>query len=743
MNIEREKKVLKEIITAVNNEKYGMRRFLQATPYVEHDYFSFNGVINEEVFYEHLYYESKSIENKKQELYDSIVTDSGINTFFILGYQGCGKTTFINALLNYYTFKSKKKLNQDYLIDCDKNGVNGEETPLKIIFSKKLLSYIIRHNDIIYDYTDFYNVNHLVLRECVNSTSLYSVTNYFTKLIDKKESLDKIEVINELELFLSNLDIKDSLYIIILFYISKLYKLDNRLEDSVFLFIDNLDYIDNLKELAIFMNAIKSLTTDMSKIFNKLRLYEKDSSISSIRFTNKVKILVAMRETTYANLPNPHEVDFFDSIHSYCDITEWYNKNKIVDWRLKFLKNGNLLSEKKKGEANLILEIIRDNYTKDIFIPLYNNNYRRATKIITTVIIDHPKEFDSYDKLAKSKLLYLKHGARGILFKLVMDLFNSDENGEENCLRKIGVLDFQNRKSNDVSIARMILSYLSTMTDTLCDNPRRCVSVKKIIDNFDGIFTSNEIIRSLLNMYSLKDSIWTHLVSFGRYESSESIKEMLDKDDYSALDLNKTTVHYSCAGKIYLEVMTSHFEFFSTRIKGSQYPALFCYSNYKNGSKKFLDIIESVIHEVELCCNSLSTHNEKVCNSKGKTNIPMDIEEYLKSPFVASIKKINRVDKKRTQIRKQFHEDRIINSHIGYIDRFRMYIINNGKRFSQDSIAINESLCNVLERYIKLLDSVLITEYTKETLLPFYKTQLETIRETGYKNCNIPIKKDI
>ena len=207
MNIEREKKVLKEIITAVNNEKYGMRRFLQATPYVEHDYFSFNGVINEEVFYEHLYYESKSIENKKQELYDSIVTDSGINTFFILGYQGCGKTTFINALLNYYTFKSKKKLNQDYLIDCDKNGVNGEETPLKIIFSKKLLSYIIRHNDIIYDYTDFYNVNHLVLRECVNSTSLYSVRNYFTKLIDKKESLDKIEVINELELFLSNLDI--------------------------------------------------------------------------------------------------------------------------------------------------------------------------------------------------------------------------------------------------------------------------------------------------------------------------------------------------------------------------------------------------------------------------------------------------------------------------------------------------------------------------------------------------------
>ncbi len=244
-------------------------------------------------------------------------------------------------------------------------------------------------------------------------------------------------------------------------------------------------------------------------------------------------------------------------------------------------------------------------------------------------------------------------------------------------------------------------------------------------------------------MYSLKDSIWTHLISFGRFEANESIKEMLASDNYSALDLNKTTVHYSCAGKIYLEVMTSHFEFFSTRIRATQYPPLFCEQNYKYGSKKFLEIIEAVIHEVELCCTSLSKHNDRVRNIRRKSGMPMDVKSYLDSPFVASIKKTDRINKSNVQIRKQFHEDRIINSHIGYIDRFRLFIINNGKRFSQNSVDTNKSLCNILKRYIDLLDKVLITEYTKKTLLPFYKSQLNLIIESEYKNFNIPIKKDI
>lgn len=561
--------------------------------------------------------------------------------------------------------------------------------------------------------------------------------------IDRKKSLKTPKDLNALEKQLAQLTAKDALYLIVLFYIANQYESASHLSDPVFLFIDNLDYIDELKELQIFMNALKSLTTDMGKIFPKLRLYKNATSESKIGFTKKVKIIVAMRESTYANLPNPHEVDFFDAIHSYYDITEWYDKDKIVDKRLTFLKQGKLLSEKKKKEAELISEIIRDKYTKDVFISLYNNNYRRTTKIITTIIIAHPKEFENYYTLIKSKESYLKHGARGILFKFVLDLFNSDENGKENCFRKIGVLDFLNRKNNNVSIARLILSYLSTHTNTICDNARMYVSVKTIVDNFEDIFSKDEIIRSLLNMFSLKDSIWTHLISFSRFESRESIKDMLDKNDFSSLDLSKTTVHYSCAGKIYLEVITSHFEFFSTRIKGSQYPALFCSSNYINGSKKYLKIIGNVIQEVELCCAALSKHNEKVRRVKSQTNnMPMSTKAYLESSFVASIKKINS-DKKCPQIRKQFHEDRLINSHIGYIDRFRLYLLKNSKQYNQKSTEVNKELCDIIERYMDLLKKVLITDYTRDILLPYYEKRLTEIKESNYQKCNIAIKKDI
>lgn len=738
----RKNTILAKIINAINADKYGMKRYLQATPFREHDYYSFDGTIDAEVFFDCLYYENKVVLSEKKALYNKIVGNSGLNTFFVLGYQGCGKTTFINSLLNYYTDESKKSINQDYLIDCDKAGVDGESQPLKIIFNKKLLSYIINHRNTLYNYLNFYNDNHLVLRDCVNSTSFYKLRNFFKEFIDKKREISNADDINEMEEFVNKFNVKESLYIIILFYLSDLYNSNDRVNDPVFLFVDNLDYIDNLNELEVFIDAIKSLTTDLGKICHRLCLSKDNPGPSNIRFTEKVKILTAMRETTYANIPRSHGMDFLDDIHSYIDITEWYDKNKIIRRRLSFLRKSEQLSPSKKTEADLILKIISDKYTKVIFFPLYNNNYRRATKIISSLIIEHPIEFESYDVISKSDKQYLKHGSRGILFKCVFDLFNAD-NKDENCLKKIGVLDFQNRKTNEVSIARLLLSYLSNLTDTICDNPRGCVSIRKIIDQFEGIFTEKEIIRSILNMYSLKDSIWTHLVSFSRFESKESIKEMLLNDDYSGLDLNRTTVHYSCAGKIYLEVITSHFEFFSTRIKGTQNSALFCYSNYKKGSLKFLEIIESVFKEVELCCRSLSDFNNRIMNTKSQNGSQMSERDYLDSFFVASIKKPNRKDKKKIQIRKQFHEDRIINSHIGYIDRFRLYLLNQQKNNIYNPVSINKSLCEIIQRYVDLLKKVPLTDYTENELLPFYEEQLELNKINEYKEFFIPIKKGL
>lgn len=742
MSVKEEVLVLEKITTMLNDDKYGMSRFLQATPYTDHDYFSFQGLIDEDVFYSHLYYESEYATNKKKELYKMLKGNAGINTFFILGYQGCGKTTFVNALLNYYIRYARKEVNEDYLIDCDKNGTDGEKEQLRIILSKKIIKYIISHKDILCNYLDFYRRNHMILRECVNAFVLHDIWKYFSVFISEKKDIEDPDDLNELEKFFNKLSVRDSLYVIVLFYLANKYYDDDQENDVYFLFVDNLDYIDDYEQLGLFMDAIKALTTDMDKIFNRLCFSKNSSASSNNRFTEKIKILIAMRETTKANIPNPHGVDFFDSIHSYEDITELYNKNGIVDWRLKFINRSTSLSPIKKQEMDLIREIIADKYTREVFIPLYNNNYRRTTKILTNIIIENPREFSDYHKLMSSNVPFYRHGARGILFKFILDLFNKTTNGSTNILKEIGVIDLRNRKNNEVSVARMLLSYLSEKTDTICSNAKQSVSLQKVIDDFQGIYTQEDILKSLLSMYMLKDSAWTHLISFSKLDSKESVKSMLEKQDFSSINLKTTAIHYSCAGKIYLEVITSHFEFFSTRIFGTRYPALFCEQNYANGSRDYLKIIQGVLREVKQCCNSLKVHNDKIKTIMAQGKTAVSENDYLNSSFVATIKKTI-PDTDEIQIRKQFHEDRLINSHIGYIDRFRLYLLNGTVISPSARIAVNKSLCEVLNEYVDLLEHVSITDYTQKELLPFYRKQLGSIEKTGYSNFYMPVKKNV
>lgn len=660
----------------INNDKYGLSRFLQATPYAEHDYFSFQGIIDEDLFHEHLYYEDDNAEEVKKELYKTMKTESGKNTFFILGYQGCGKTTFINAVLRHYCIHADMEINDDFLIDCDKYGTDGEKEQLKIIFIKKIIKYITNHPDIIYNYIDFFKANNKSIIQCVNSNKLYSLWEFFCSFIKNKKNINNPKDLNEIEEFLSSFSLRDALYSIVFLFLANKYQSDCLDKDVFIIFVDNLDCVDDYEQLGLFMDAIKALTTDMDKIFNHLYLNCKHSQESNYRFTEKIKILIAMRETTRANMSNSHGVDFFDSIHTYVDITELYNKDNIVDWRLNSITDSQSLSAEKISEINLIKEITKDKYTHDVIVPLYNNNYRRTTKVITKIIIDNPEELKDYQYLMKSNSTYLRHGARGILFKFILDLFNNSSPTEKNLFKEIGVIDLNERKKNyEASICRILLSYLSQKTDTLCSNAEQGISLQSIIDDFDGLYTSEQIINSLLSMYMLKDSVWTHLVSFVKLDTTESVSSMVEKQDFSSINPKSTIIHYSCAGKIYLEVVTTHFEFFSTRIFGTKYPALFCESNYMNGSTVYNLIISKVLSEVKKCCKALKTHNKKIIKVKGLEDSAYTEINYLKSPFIATIKKIN-TESGEYQKHKQFHEDRLINSHIGYIDRFRLYLLN-------------------------------------------------------------------
>jgi hypothetical protein len=243
-----------------------------------------------------------------------------------------------------------------------------------------------------------------------------------------------------------------------------------------------------------------------------------------------------------------------------------------------------------------------------------------------------------------------------------------------------------------------------------------------LVTELNGIFTGDKIMQSIRNMYELKDSTWTHLISY---------RQLVYRDESSgerSIDEGRTTLHYSCAGQIFLETITPHFEFFSARIKENFLP-LFCSENRTKDDKgqyKFVTIIKRVCEEVNLCCKSLRTHNEKVCSKKGYPNpYSSDIRPYLESPYVAQFNK----RRGNNQTIKQFHEERIINSHIGYIDTFRIYILGLKNISDFEKTKINEILHGLLTKYVCLLDTVIKTSQ----LHLYYKRQLNIIKSNFTK----------
>lgn len=128
--------IMSKIVNLVNEDDEGMKRYLQATSYNDLDYYNFNGLVEPPIFRQKFYVESEASAAHKVKLCSRFNHPGGKNTVFIVGYQGCGKTTFINTLIEDYFDSKGINSNRKLFIDCDKFGVAAEKNPLKTIFLK-------------------------------------------------------------------------------------------------------------------------------------------------------------------------------------------------------------------------------------------------------------------------------------------------------------------------------------------------------------------------------------------------------------------------------------------------------------------------------------------------------------------------------------------------------------------------------------------------------------------------------
>jgi hypothetical protein len=598
----------------------------------------------------------------------------------------------------------------------------------------------------LYLFPNFFIKNHSVFTAFLNYYNLYSFYKELNEFIKSGKKFNNPEQrITFQQSCIEKLSLKDIIFLLVFLELSFGYEKKEEKLAPLILFVDNLDYIDDFNQLKAFVKAIDDFTIEMEENFSKFRLYQE--SEVAFQYIDKIKIFIAMRETTKANIPAGHFSDVLNAIYTRDDMTEWFNKGEIVKKRLLLIKDNSLkgnpgvLSVERVEEFDTIQQIIDDTYTNNIFIPLFNNDYRRSIRAITEIVSNNPKIIQDYknlmEKVANNTLFEhdLKYGARGIIYNLLIrKLYKSVDN--ENTFKKIGVLDLLDRKTQKVSICRVILAYLSNKTGTGCDSPKDCISIWEILNAFDGIFDNIDILESLWNMYSLSNSNWSHLVSFCQIEFPHDSEEtrLLDSKDLSKVDFDKTLLHYSCAGKTYLEYITTHFEFFVVRLN-KNYNPLFCRINYKKESGKygFERIIEAVYKEVEKCCNNLKEYNTLLCSIKDFPDPYESNSDYQQSDYICQIKKKNR------RPFRQYHEEGLISTHIGYIDRYRLFLLNISDICEHEKDNVNRILVNYITKYVKLLDSsILISPRTKITLIPLYYEKIKEV-ENNINNYKLSI----
>jgi len=736
-------KMMEEIIQQVSvDDATGLSRFLQANPYTSFEHYNFRIMKDKpELFEETLYYESDNSRIFKEHICDILKNPNGKNTFFLVGYQGCGKTTFIHSVINKFR---KEVAVKEIMIDYDKKGKDKHQIQKTLC---KLLRKTILKDSSFVGFIDFYKDNINTIDEF--NDDIFDDFFDLANEINGKGNIDrKSEEFRKLSSFInSKLSIKEAFYLLILWNIASDYHNANNVNKKLMLFVDNLDCIDEYQELVEFVSCIDSLTVDMSEVFEKFRLCHEEDIHDS--FVSKIKIFIAMRETTKANLPSSHFSDAFRSIYTNKDLTECYDKGEIIKNRVKRLfeyDKNSLLKTEQKEQLQLVLNIINDIYTENVIYPLFNNNYRSAVEMLIKIVISHTHTMRTYTQLMDLDQPQYKHGARGILFKFIFDEFNKSDGNEESCFKRIGVLDLLNRKNNSVSICRLILSYLSNYTETKCDSGRNSISLREIVQDFDGIFDNEKVGKILCEMFALRDTVWSHLVSFNQIDYKDSEQQIESYINFATLNPDKTMLHYSCAGKVYIEYVATHFEFFTARVYKENRNALFCDSNLSRDSYthnfRCIDIINKIYEEVVKCCTSLKDFNMELCTKNNYLNPYSTPDLYRESHYICNFKRKEYDGRERRF--KQFHEERIILTHINYIDCYRSYVLNYCDKLNyEEKLELNEKIIKCIEKYVDLLASELVLKNrnTNEDLVKHYRKQI-VILDGNWKDFDTIIRKN-
>lgn len=702
--------------------------------------------ITPEVYYEQLYVEPIKID-KYRNLLNKVKNSHRSNLFFIEGFAGCGKSTLVNRL--FYDITKKENRRYDY---TDFNYKLGNSR---------------------YDYNDGANtcpessdeVNSLIREKLAvriapyfeGDTEVYKCFEYLAGgnnifIIDKGRAiyrkLVKADVVKEsrdnlyesdregnirtiTELFREQLgSFKTSLLLATDFLLRLAQYIVFNERSYLYVAYDNLDAIDYPDVLEKFDDELVAFIDNLNTyidiiypiIMNKYGSCERKPAFAVFATYRKI---TASRVNLQRHEVKTENKDINSCIHRM-DVSEYYNYCDIVNNKATFFLEEARKKHIKFPAANNLKMVVELNNAKIIrerYKAFWNHNFRGCANIMQKIVTNRkscvPKGLElikrncDEEKHMEDLNVWLFTGASSIFLRIICDLFRDGDIFGSSCLNLITLN--QSEEYGYTTLSRLILNFYNTQGKA---------QINKLFLALEGLYTPAEIVEVLAALLD-KNDIWRRPLYYTAYAlPNEGLKDELKNqaqyyENHDASFNRYTELQLCPCGELYINLVVTSFEFFACRcLKDSK--SFYC----EEDMEKNENVLNKVLEAVERCCINLSAMRMKIEQVRDISD-----EEFLKLPF-HSITKSKKV---------QLHEERIIFSHISYLELFRRFKI--GSITDEKKKDINKLMVDTIIGYLSLYDQyVEPIDKQRAERAKILRAKAEIIINAGYEDYKTKIQ---
>lgn len=642
-------------------------------------------------------------------LENEISTTDNSLVVFIEGYAGCGKTTFVQYLLSHQlkTYEyDYNYYNYDIGAYYDNRNAHRIAAAIRESFTQQLMECLQIDNQfsIVNRFTELasqYHIRYLdtnmkIYNEFVNTTAFKEAVSCL-----RKDNRDEDSFRRVMYALLKDFNCEE---ILSLDYVLRLAKyIEAHTHDNNLLYVcyDNMDSIENFDDLNKFDNTLVALRKNIDEYIDKS--IDNYNSMPIPRFI----IMATYRKITAAKVElafYSERVDDYAEYNQYIqyvDASHTYSYYSIIGKRKDYFSN---YIERRKLDRKDLLdklsvanELTRMEFVRNRYAGLWNNNYRTCSTILHKIFMSYPhqaricidfveKRIDGYDE---NGVAYF--GASAIFLSLVCKIFNTGGLWGEGHLKLIPLsIDKENKTISELtSLSRLILTYISNSAD--CNGKRKPVSTLRIFEEFGDIFSPDDICEALANMLARdKTDTWRRPIYYHRnaISDNESIESALKKQwniyasEKSVMMPTYTELLICDCGSSYIERVMSEFEFFSNRLSNDN-DSLYLLRDISDVEK----ILQNVHKAVEICCKDMTKFCHVYMEKKGLKNS----EEYVELP----------IHPKTRSGKPQLHTERIIFSHIAYLDHCRRYHLSQAKVLNEKK-EVHKVFVKYILEYLRL-----------------------------------------